>query len=45
MVIAKAPAGEETILYTDIDLDKVERSHARRLFLRHRRPELYGRWI
>jgi predicted amidohydrolase len=45
MVIAKAPAGEETILYTDIDLKKVERSHARRLFLRHRRPEIYGRWI
>jgi predicted amidohydrolase len=45
MVIAKAPAGEEAILYTDIDLAKVERSHARRLFLRHRRPELYGRWI
>jgi predicted amidohydrolase len=44
-VIAKAPAGEEAILYTDIDLAKVERSHARRLFLRHRRPELYGRWI
>jgi predicted amidohydrolase len=44
MVIAKAPAAEETILYTDIDLDKVQRSHARRLFLRHRRPELYGRW-
>jgi predicted amidohydrolase len=45
MVIAKAPAGEETILYTDIDRAKVERSHARRLFFRHRRPELYGRWI
>jgi N-carbamoylputrescine amidase len=44
-VIAKAPAGEETILYTDIDLAKVERSHARRLFLRHRRPEIYRRWI
>jgi N-carbamoylputrescine amidase len=45
MVIAKAPAGEETILYTDLDLGKVERSHARRLFLRHRRPDIYGRWI
>ena len=28
MVIAKAPAGEETIVYTDIDLAKVDRSRA-----------------
>jgi predicted amidohydrolase len=43
-VIARAPAGEETILYADCDLPKVERSHARKLFLKHRRPELYRRW-
>jgi N-carbamoylputrescine amidase len=45
LVIAKAPAGEEPILYADVDLGKVERSHARRLFLRHRRPALYGPWV
>ena len=44
-VIANAPALEETILYADVDLDKVERSHARRLFMKHRRPELYGGWL
>ena len=44
-VIARAPAGEDAILFADIDLDKVDRSHARRLFLRDRRPELYGAWI
>lgn len=45
MVIARAPAGEETILYATCDLPKLERSHARRLFLKHRRPELYKEWI
>jgi predicted amidohydrolase len=45
MVIARAPGAEETILYAECDMPKVERSHARRLFLRHRRPELYQRWI
>jgi N-carbamoylputrescine amidase len=44
-VIARAPQGKESILYTDLDLAKVSRSHARRLFLRHRRPELYGGWV
>ena len=44
-VIARAPAGEEAILYADLDLAKVQRSYARRLFLKHRRPELYGGWI
>jgi predicted amidohydrolase len=45
MVIAKAPAAEETILYADLDLPKLDRSDARRLFLKHRRPELYGKWV
>ncbi len=44
-VIARAPAAEDTILYADVDLPKVAKSHARRLFLRDRRPELYGGWI
>ncbi|MGH9409618.1 MAG: nitrilase-related carbon-nitrogen hydrolase [Vicinamibacterales bacterium] len=44
-VIARAPALEETTLYADIDLNAASRSHARRLFLRHRRPELYAAWI
>jgi predicted amidohydrolase len=45
MVIAKAPAADDAILYADLDLPKLDRSHARRLFLKHRRPELYGTWI
>ncbi len=44
-VIARAGAEKNTILYADLDIEKVQRSHARRLFLRDRRPELYGRWI
>lgn len=44
-VLARAPSREETILCADLDLAAVEDSHARRLFLRHRRPELYARWL
>lgn len=44
-VIARAPAGKEAILYADLDLAAVARSHARRLFLRDRRPELYADWL
>ena len=44
-VVARAPALEDTILYADIDLSDAARSHARRLFLRDRRPELYAAWI
>ena len=44
-VIARAPSLEETILYADVDLAEVPRSHARQLFLRDRRPDLYGRWL
>jgi N-carbamoylputrescine amidase len=43
-VLARAGSGEE-ILFADLDLDQVEQSHARRLFLRDRRPELYAGWI
>jgi predicted amidohydrolase len=44
-VIARAPALQDTILYADVDLAETARSHARRLFLRDRRPELYAEWI
>jgi N-carbamoylputrescine amidase len=44
-VVARAPAGEEHILYADIDLAQVADSHAKRLFLRDRRPELYADWL
>lgn len=44
-VIARAGTGSEEILYADLDLSEVERSHAKRLFLRDRRPELYAEWL
>ena len=40
-VIAQAPKGADHILYCDIDLEQVENSHARRFFLKDRRPEIY----
>ena len=43
-VVARAGGAAETLL-CDVDLGEVERSHARRLFLRHRRPELYADWL
>jgi len=44
-VIARAGEGTEEILYCDIDLDRCGDSHAKRLFLRDRRPELYSEWL
>ncbi|PAP77946.1 carbon-nitrogen hydrolase family protein [Rubrivirga marina] len=44
-VIARAGQGTEEILIADVDLDAVRQSHARRLFLRDRRPELYADWL
>ncbi len=44
-VVARAPSQEESILHADLDLAEVESSHARKLFLRDRRPELYGAWL
>jgi len=44
-VIARAGEGSEEILVCDLDLSRVETSYARRLFLQHRRPELYGEWL
>jgi len=44
-VIARAGRGSEEILSVDLDLEKVASSHARRLFLRDRRPDLYAGWL
>ncbi|HEX9092924.1 MAG TPA: carbon-nitrogen hydrolase family protein, partial [Coriobacteriia bacterium] len=44
-VVARAASMREEILYAEIDLRDADASHARRLFLRHRRPELYAAWI
>jgi N-carbamoylputrescine amidase len=44
-VIARAPQGADHLLLADVDLARNAQSHARQLFLRHRRPELYADWI
>lgn len=43
--LARAGQGTDEILYCDIDLDENRNSYARKLFLQHRRPELYSEWI
>ena len=44
-VIARAAQGEDTVLLADVDLAATRASHARTLFLRDRRPELYADWL
>jgi len=44
-VIARAGSGTEEILTAEIDLSEVAASHARRLFLPDRRPDLYPGWL
>ncbi len=44
-VIARAELGTDEVLYAHVDLSKNAASSARRLFLRDRRPELYGAWL
>jgi N-carbamoylputrescine amidase len=44
-VRVRAPRGEDTTLVADLDLGEVERSHARRILMPDRRPELYGGWL
>lgn len=43
-VVARAGEGTDEILYCDLDPSQVDSSHARRLFLPDRRPELYAAW-
>ena len=44
-VIARAAQGTDEILYADLDFARNAESHARQLFLRDRRPELYAAWL
>jgi len=44
-VVARAAAAEEAVLLADIDLAAAGECHARRLFLRDRRPEIVPRLL
>jgi beta-ureidopropionase len=44
-IVARAATLENAVLLADIDPAAAATSHARRLFLRHRRPELYAPWV
>jgi predicted amidohydrolase len=44
-VIARAGKSTDEILYAEIDLAETARSNARRLFMKHRRPQLYAGWL
>ena len=44
-VVARAPKSADAILYADIDLAATATSNARRLFMKHRRPQLYAEWL
>ena len=44
-IIARAGSETEEILYCDVDFSQIAESHAHKLFLRDRRPELYAKWL
>ncbi len=44
-MLSRAPKLEDALLVVDVDLLEARSSHARRLFLQHRRPELYAEWL
>ncbi len=45
VVIARAAQSVDEILYANVDYSNNAKSHARKLFLQHRRPELYSKWL
>lgn len=45
IVTARGKALEDDLIFADVDLARCAESHARKLFFRDRRPELYGDWI
>ena len=44
-VLARAAQSQDEILLAEIDYSKLSESNARKLFMRHRRPELYAGWL
>jgi predicted amidohydrolase len=44
-VVARGARLQDDVLLVDLDLQEVHASHADRLFMQHRRPELYARWF
>jgi N-carbamoylputrescine amidase len=44
-IVARAATLDNAVLLADIDPAAAATSHARQLFLRHRRPELYAPWV
>jgi predicted amidohydrolase len=44
-VLASAGSGTEETLLCEVDLSLVADSHARKLFMQDRRPELYASWL
>jgi beta-ureidopropionase len=44
-VIARGAKSRDAIVLAEIDYAKLAESNARRLFMKHRRPELYGEWM
>jgi beta-ureidopropionase len=44
-VIARGAKSQDEIVFVEIDYAKLAESNARRLFMKHRRPELYAAWM
>jgi N-carbamoylputrescine amidase len=44
-VMARGLKSADDIVYCDVDYSELANSNARRLFMKHRRPELYSDWI
>jgi beta-ureidopropionase len=44
-VRARAPRGEDAVLFSDLDVSEAENSHGRRALMKDRRPQLYSDWI
>jgi predicted amidohydrolase len=44
-VLARGAKSQDAIVYADVDFSELATCNARQLFMKHRRPELYGDWL